>query len=160
MVCIKLSDFIEIGDVSMPLINKLNWNGPIMVEYRYDKKSQKYYLMEVNGRWWGSLPLSIYCGINFPTMMLDSLTNKRKSNPVTYKIGYQSRLLFPHDILWLFKHILDGKIIKALSFFKSANKEDIWDKSDKIPFFINIYSFCKEYMFSFIIKNKCNGHKE
>lgn len=36
-----------------------------MVEYRYDPVSGRYWLMEINGRFWGSLPLAHQCGAHF-----------------------------------------------------------------------------------------------
>ena len=42
-----------------------------MVEYRHDPLSGQYWLMEVNGRFWGSLPLATAAGADFPTMLAD-----------------------------------------------------------------------------------------
>ena len=36
-----------------------------MVEYRYDAARKRYWLMEVNGRYWGSLPLTRHCDTLF-----------------------------------------------------------------------------------------------
>lgn len=47
------------------LLQALDWAGPAMVEYRHDAQSGRYWLMEVNGRFWGSLPLASRSGARF-----------------------------------------------------------------------------------------------
>ncbi len=52
-------------DLSEKLLRALDWQGQAMVEYRYDQVQDRYWLMEVNGRFWGSLPLAHHCGAHF-----------------------------------------------------------------------------------------------
>lgn len=51
--------------LSERLLHALDWSGPAMVEYRYEAAQDRYWLMEVNGRFWGSLPLARHCGAHF-----------------------------------------------------------------------------------------------
>ena len=50
---------------SEALLAALDWEGPAMVEYRFDPATGIYWLMEVNGRLWGSVPLAWHCGAHF-----------------------------------------------------------------------------------------------
>ncbi len=50
---------------SEALLRAIGWAGPAMVEYRYDPATATYWLMEINGRFWGSLPLATACGAEF-----------------------------------------------------------------------------------------------
>ncbi|CAN5194468.1 hypothetical protein BH09PSE3_BH09PSE3_01020 [soil metagenome] len=50
---------------SEALLRAIGWQGPAMVEYRYDAATGRYWLMEVNGRFWGSLPLATASGATF-----------------------------------------------------------------------------------------------
>jgi predicted ATP-grasp superfamily ATP-dependent carboligase len=50
---------------SEALLTAIGWEGPAMVEYRHDPESGRYWLMEVNGRFWGSLPLASQSGAHF-----------------------------------------------------------------------------------------------
>lgn len=50
---------------SIALLRSIGWQGPAMVEYRHDAHTGAYWLMEVNGRFWGSLPLARHCGARF-----------------------------------------------------------------------------------------------
>ncbi len=50
---------------SEALLARIGWDGPAMVEYRHDPSTGRYWLMEINGRFWGSLPLASHCGARF-----------------------------------------------------------------------------------------------
>ncbi|MBX9813769.1 MAG: carboxylate--amine ligase [Sphingomonas sp.] len=50
---------------SEALLAAIGWEGAAMVEYRYDPATRRYALMEINGRFWGSLPLASACGAEF-----------------------------------------------------------------------------------------------
>ena len=50
---------------SEALLVALGWHGPAMVEYRFDPVTGTYWLMEINGRFWGSIPLAWHCGAHF-----------------------------------------------------------------------------------------------
>jgi predicted ATP-grasp superfamily ATP-dependent carboligase len=48
------------------LVSALSWTGPVMVEFKIDDKDGRVLLMEINGRFWGSLPLAVKAGSDFP----------------------------------------------------------------------------------------------
>ncbi len=50
---------------SEALLAAMGWEGPAMVEYRHDPATGQFILMEVNGRFWGSLPLARQAGAHF-----------------------------------------------------------------------------------------------
>lgn len=50
---------------SEALLVAMGWEGPAMVEYRHDPATGRFVLMEVNGRFWGSLPLARHAGALF-----------------------------------------------------------------------------------------------
>ncbi len=51
--------------LSEQLLKRIGWEGPAMVEYRFDPATGRYWLMEINGRFWGSQPLASHCGAKF-----------------------------------------------------------------------------------------------
>jgi predicted ATP-grasp superfamily ATP-dependent carboligase len=53
-------------DHSMRLAEALEWSGLLMVEFKLGREP---YLMEINGRVWGSLPLAVHCGVDFPALL-------------------------------------------------------------------------------------------
>ena len=63
------------------LVEKLSWTGPIMVEFKVDADTREVYLMEINGRFWGSLPLSIFAGVNMPVLYTRTLLGRAVPYP-------------------------------------------------------------------------------
>ena len=55
---------------SRALLDRFAWKGVAMIEYKLDEQTGIPYLMEVNGRFWGSLQLAIDAGIDFPTLLV------------------------------------------------------------------------------------------
>lgn len=53
------------------LVAALEWDGVAMVEFKWNAGTRKFTLMEINGRFWGSLPLADAAGADFPSMLLD-----------------------------------------------------------------------------------------
>jgi len=51
---------------SLTLLRALEWEGPAMVEFRVDANGGGAALMEINGRYWGTISLPIHAGLNFP----------------------------------------------------------------------------------------------
>lgn len=64
------------------LLAAMAWDGPAMIELRDDGREP--YLMEVNGRFWGSLQLAISAGVDFPRLWVAAL----RGGPVEAEPGY------------------------------------------------------------------------
>jgi predicted ATP-grasp superfamily ATP-dependent carboligase len=58
----------EIRRSSLAILSSLRWHGVAMVEYRKPAGSPAVF-MEVNGRFWHSLPLACYAGVDFPALL-------------------------------------------------------------------------------------------
>jgi predicted ATP-grasp superfamily ATP-dependent carboligase len=74
------------------LLSAANWTGVAMVEFRVAADGTPY-LMEVNGRFWGSLQLAIDCGVDFPWLLYQLSQDLPVSQPQTYAIGRRLRWL-------------------------------------------------------------------
>ena len=48
------------------LLDRLEWHGVAMVEFRYDLRDNDYKLLEINPKFWGSLDLALAAGVDFP----------------------------------------------------------------------------------------------
>lgn len=81
------------GDYSTRLLRALRWHGAAMVEFKQDRATATPYLMEVNGRFWGSLQLAIDAGINFPLHVVRLWLGEAPSCPSSYRTGIRSRWL-------------------------------------------------------------------
>jgi predicted ATP-grasp superfamily ATP-dependent carboligase len=76
---------------SRALLERFDWRGPAMVEYKIDASSGQPYLMEVNGRFWGSLQLAIDAGVDFPRLLAASALGEGVTPVTSYRIGVRSR---------------------------------------------------------------------
>lgn len=77
----------EMVESSRLLLSDMGWQGIAMVEYKRDNRDGKAKLIEINGRFWGSMELSIICGINYPALYVDYLTNSNIDVVKDYIIG-------------------------------------------------------------------------
>ena len=62
---VPLSEHAALMERSEALLAAIGWEGPAMVEYRHDPATGRSVLMEINGRFWGSIPLASRCGAHF-----------------------------------------------------------------------------------------------
>ena len=85
---------------SEKLIAALNWHGVAMVEFKWQPETGKYWLMEINGRFWGSLPLAVSAGADFPKMLFDLWVLNKKPVNNEYKKDIYCRKLSA-DLYWL-----------------------------------------------------------
>ena len=59
----------ELVEMTRRLLDRLQWHGVAMVEWRRDAQGRTH-LMEINPRLWGSLPLTIAAGVDMPRGLL------------------------------------------------------------------------------------------
>jgi predicted ATP-grasp superfamily ATP-dependent carboligase len=76
---------------SRALLESLGWQGVAMVEYKIDDVSGSPYLMEINGRFWGSLQLAVDAGVDFPTLLLSAAAGNQPEPVLEYRTGLRSR---------------------------------------------------------------------
>lgn len=58
----------QVRSASLAILEALHWHGVAMVEFRQVPGSPPVF-MEVNGRFWNSLPLACYAGADFPALL-------------------------------------------------------------------------------------------
>lgn len=80
---------------SVALLRALDWEGVAMVEYRHDPVTGRSALMEVNGRFWGSLPLACQAGAAFPWFCYLVLGLGRAVGQTEYRGGLRCRFMIP-----------------------------------------------------------------
>ena len=65
-----------------------------MVEFKQDAATGTPYLMEVNGRLWGSLQLGIDANVDSPELLLRLACGESVEPPAGYRLGIRSRWLW------------------------------------------------------------------
>lgn len=72
------------------LLDAAGWTGVAMIEFRVGLDGTPY-LMEVNGRFWGSLQLAIDSGVDFPWLFSRLLDSQALPRATDYQLGCRLR---------------------------------------------------------------------
>jgi predicted ATP-grasp superfamily ATP-dependent carboligase len=75
---------------SLALLQALQWQGVAMVEYKVNSEGRAV-LMEVNGRYWGTIGLPISAGLDFPLYHWQLLHGEQPQLPEAYSVGRKWR---------------------------------------------------------------------
>jgi predicted ATP-grasp superfamily ATP-dependent carboligase len=89
-VRISIEPTPEIRRSSLAILAALRWHGVAMVEYRQPAGSPAVF-MEVNGRFWHSLPLACYAGADFPAMLARMAEEGNIETNLNYRRGVRCR---------------------------------------------------------------------
>lgn len=82
----------EIRKYSLSILSALRWHGVAMVEYRKQPSSPAVF-MEVNGRFWHSLALACYAGVDFPAVLAQMAEHGDVERSAEYRAGVRCRWL-------------------------------------------------------------------
>ena len=88
-----------LGEATRRLVAALDYSGVGMVEFRYDFRTGSWIFVEINGRFWGSLPLAIACGADFPRYLYEMLVEGKREFSPRYRRGLCGRNWI-NDLHW------------------------------------------------------------
>ena len=143
---------------SVELLRRLNWQGAAMVEYRYDPSSGELCLMEINGRFWGSLPLAFHAGAQFAWMTYQVGTGREPDRTPDYAVGITCRYIIP-ELKRLARIVISPRQIQNRSLKLSRTKEItkfvarylnlstryyVYTNDDPAPFFSDVWGAFSE----------------
>jgi predicted ATP-grasp superfamily ATP-dependent carboligase len=87
---------------SRALLAELRWTGLAMVEFKVGPTG--VWLMEINGRVWGSLPLAVHAGMDFPARLVETLLSGPDDDTQlphsTYRVGVRAQNL-ELELAWI-----------------------------------------------------------
>jgi predicted ATP-grasp superfamily ATP-dependent carboligase len=143
---------------SVALLRELEWEGIAMVEYRHDPETGESALMEINGRFWGSLPLAYHAGARFPSFMyrLFGLGQQLPASP--YRSGIRCRYMLPETKrllrILLMPHKIADKQLRfrplpellhyLLDFMRPGMRYYVFEAKDPRPFFSDVWQMMKK----------------
>lgn len=143
---IETSEVAKMRTYANLLIESLKWHGPVMIEFKINRKTSEVLLMEINGRWWGSLPLAVRAGVDFPMMAYKlAIGEMVTKNPLDFLSPYTRTRHFLGDCKWLFsvffahdklRSLLYPSRLRALYEFKKElfiAKGDVFSWNDLKP---------------------------
>ena len=126
-------------ETGIELLRKLNWYGVAMVEFKVDPRDGQPKLMEINPRFWGSLPLAIHSGVDFPYLLYRMAIEGDIEPVLEYRVGVKCRWL-----LGDFMHFLTNpdrfKLNPSFFHFSSDTKYDVESFEDTFPSFGYFFS--------------------
>lgn len=94
----------DLKNEGIKILNHLNWNGVAMVEFKKCQKTGKFYLIEINPKYWGSHDLAIECGMNFPLLSIQLIKNiKNNIRQVNYKTDQKYHWPFEGEFMHFLK---------------------------------------------------------
>lgn len=155
---LPLSEHLELQDQSISLLRAIGWEGVAMVEYRFDPKTSRAVLMEINGRFWGSYPLAVHCHAKFALLAYytQGLGMNIELSPPLSNIRCR---MFSTEIKRLFRIILSprkirdpffhrepiSEVIRFINnYLKPHVKYYIWDFDDPAPFFYDVLNIFRK----------------
>ena len=155
---VPLDQHVEQRVKSEALLASIGWEGPAMVEYRYDARAGKYWLMEINGRFWGSLPLARNSGAEFAwetyarAMGIASEQAEIRERHARYTIPETRRLI---RVLFGRRNIADRQfkatpwrdLISYMGdFIDPGMRYFVWDRRDPGPFFADTKGVLRKFV--------------
>lgn len=144
-------------EYAQKLLENLNWHGVAMVEFKQDERDGELKLMEINGRFWGSLQLAIDAGVDFPGILMDTVSGNPQSNSFEYNYGIKTRWLLG-DLDALLMVLLKKRealnlpadfgsklryLLQFLRFFQSGMHYEVARLSDIKPFIYELKNWIK-----------------
>lgn len=150
-------------DYAVRLMAKLNWTGLAMVEFKIGEQGPM--LMEINGRVWGSLPLAVHSGMDFPSRLADLYFNgppPSTQKPASYyRVGVCSRNL-ELELIWIAKVLLGIRryaflpmpkrrqaLSALLDLLNPGNKFDIMSFEDPKPGLAEAFRIIRRFLGKF-----------
>jgi predicted ATP-grasp superfamily ATP-dependent carboligase len=137
----------ELLDASVALLRAFDWSGVAMVEYKIDSATGRPYVMEINGRLWGSLQLAIDAGVDFPVKLVNAAIGNANTACPNYRVGIRSRWWWGDidHLIAVLRHSraelglppgAPGRaraIIDFLSAFAPGNRNEVFRLFDPLP---------------------------
>ncbi|MDM8536335.1 ATP-grasp domain-containing protein [Desulfobacterales bacterium HSG17] len=145
-------------DATQKLLSAVDWHGVAMVEFKRDDNDGKVKLIEINGRFWGSLQLAISAGVDFPQLLLRYLQGDNEFySDFKYREGIQLKWLLgtlDHMLIRLKNndedlHLPPGtpskwrSVIDFLGIAGKATVYDVFNLKDMRPFFQELKEYSK-----------------
>jgi hypothetical protein len=95
-----------------------------MVEFRRSARDGRFYLMEINPRFVGSLDLAVAAGMDLPWLYAQMAAGRPVVGPNRWRVGLRYRWLLSKNVAGLFEHPL-ATALGALSVLRPDTRCDL-----------------------------------
>ena len=132
----------------------LNYQGVVMLEYRWNGATDQFWLMEMNARFWGSLHLPIFANVDFPKLLADCFYGRVPLQVLGGgELGVRCRWTFPKDVQYVWSVLNDRRLPLAkrlwpiLEFiilsFDPTIHSDLWFPGDRLLYWRRLAQFLR-----------------
>jgi predicted ATP-grasp superfamily ATP-dependent carboligase len=135
----------QLAGPGVRLLEALDWKGVAMIECKREEGTGRHVVMEVNGRFWGSLQLAIDAGVDFPALLIRCVAGETVPECRDYRVGVRSRW-FWGDVDHLYLRLRDGgergsgshlaAVCDFLRAFVGRDRSEVWRWDDPAPFLV------------------------
>ncbi len=139
-----------IEDAAKKLFSKIGWHGLAMSEFKVCDKTNRFWFIEVNPRMWGSMPLAISAGVEFPYLTYLCATHgpeeaRKYHSKQIVKKGWGGKWLLGEYFVLINNLIsLNFKDILKMIFERKSNSIDDFYWDDPFAFLGQVISYIKK----------------
>ncbi len=148
----------EVREQSVRMLQAMDWHGIAQVEWKNIIGTREMVLMEVNGRFWASLPGAVHAGMDFPAWLYDLWRGETVNCHEDYKIPVASRhltgdldrlemvLRMPLPVSTVPIGPKHRELMAFMTdFFRWRVKSDVFAWSDPLPGVREVWDIVKKY---------------
>ena len=156
-------------EAAQKLMARLQYTGVAMVEFKWNQASGRWIFIELNARFWGSLPLALASGADFPRALVELLMFGKRSFAYSIRNDLYARNIHV-DFNWMISNIGADKTNPILStlpwrivlgefwnIFRGKERWDTFAPDDPWPLFGEIAGLLKEKTRSAILRIVCSA---
>ncbi len=161
VVCQSVPLDQDMVDAAKKLLAEVDWSGVAMVEFKRDSRDGRAKLMEINGRFWGSLQLAVAAGVDFPGLYFDFLLGDDAfETPKNYRYDHRMKWFYgtlDHLLIRLKKNSQQlnlppdypSKWETLCEFFHLGGRNssfDVLDRRDPGPFILETRQYFRDLL--------------
>jgi predicted ATP-grasp superfamily ATP-dependent carboligase len=147
----------QLADCAVRLLRALSWQGVAQLDFRHDPKTGRFALLEINGRFWGSVAVAVEAGLDFPFYAWQLAHGRIPVMPPAYKTcllvrwleGDVRRLLELRRLRRQNGHrriSLGREGLRFLAGFRPGVSDMFWSWTDPMPFFDTIANLTRWWL--------------
>jgi predicted ATP-grasp superfamily ATP-dependent carboligase len=114
----------ELRAAGNAILEALCWDGIAMVEFKRRRSDGRFFLIELNPRFVGSLELAIAAGVDLPWLYAQMAARRPVVGPNRYRVGLRYRWLLSKNVAFVFENPL-GFALGVLSVLLPGTRTDL-----------------------------------
>ena len=97
----------KMREVAEAWLRHMGWRGVAMVECKWDPDTDRFWLIEINARYWGYLHLDLFSGVDMPRIQMDRFFGLANEIAPKQELGVRCRHTLPGDASFLVSLLKD-----------------------------------------------------